>query len=453
MLYRLTILFFVAVLVPRLQAQPEFITTHSLSKQFVIYGPKEAPKKLRMGRTPLDPSLTAVSCERIKQAVLVELGGVESWRFSNEQARSIYVVLHPTLKQEAVITPIRSLKRFTYRVDLPNEIEPAQLIEAITQAVLLELVNRRSTEQVTQIPLWLTKGISAQVQAVAPETLVLEQHKSQGMVSSSPFAAMNGNLKIDLLVGVREALQKCNPLSVDELCWPETLKAERASHFEPCAQLFVYELLRLKNGRACMTQMLSELPNYLNWQIAFMRAFSPHFKQMVDVEKWWSLTLVNFTGRDRSKMWSREQSVERLDSILKITVKTSEAGPSGSDSTLQDIILKWEPARQKGLFVKVLGQLRALRVRIQPEAVELVDEYCFALENCLKNGQKDPVFILRVLTRNDAAAIRQSTCAKLDELDQKRALLRKNTHPSTREEAVLSALEVTTQRKVSATKQ
>ena len=134
-------------------------------------------------------------------------------------------------------------------------------------------------------------------------------------------------------------------------------------------------------------------------------------------------------------------------------MKTSEAGPSGSDSTLQDIILKWEPARQKGLFVKVLGQLRALRMRIQPEAVELVDEYCFALENCLKNGQKDPVFILRAFTRNDAAAIRQSTCAKLDELDQKRALLRKNTHPSTREEAVLSALEVATQRKVSATKQ
>ncbi len=451
MLKRLTILFFLAVLVPRLQAQPEFVTTHSLSKQFVIYGPKEAPKKLRMGRTPLDPALTAVSCERIKQAVLVEIGGMEQWRLSNQQIGNIYVVLHPALNQEAVITPIRGTKCFTYRVDLPNEIEPARLVEAITHAVLLELVNRHTSEQVTQIPLWLAKGVSAQVQAVAPESLVLEQHKSQGLVPSSPIASVNGKLKIDPLHGIRETLQHCNPLSFDELCWPGTLTAERASHFEPCAQLFLYELLRLKNGRVCLMKMLGDMPNYLNWQIAFMQAFSPHFKQAVDVEKWWSLTLVNLTGRDPSRIWSREQSIERIDAVLRISVR--DATPGSGDSSLQGIISTWEPARQKPVLMKILGQLRALRTRLQPESVALADEYCHALEACLKNGQKDPVFLLRAFSRNDAAEVRQLTCAKIDQLDQKRAALRKKAHPSTREEAILSALEIATPRKSPSSKQ
>ncbi|MEO6183563.1 MAG: hypothetical protein ABIP71_10800, partial [Verrucomicrobiota bacterium] len=98
MLNRLTIFFCFAILAPSLEAQPEFVTTHSLSKQFVIYGPKVVPKKLG-NRIPLDPALTAVSCERIKQAVLVELGGLERWRLSNQQVGNIYLWLHPTRNQ------------------------------------------------------------------------------------------------------------------------------------------------------------------------------------------------------------------------------------------------------------------------------------------------------------------------------------------------------------------
>lgn len=451
MLNRLTIFFCFAILAPSLEAQPEFVTTHSLSKQFVIYGPKVVPKKLG-NRIPLDPALTAVSCERIKQAVLVELGGLERWRLSNQHVGNIYVWLHPTRNQAAVITPIPTQRSFSYRVDLPNEVEAAQFVEAITQAVLLEFVNRRSTEQVRQIPLWLAKGVAAQVQAVAPEALVLEQNKSQGLVPSSMIASFNGKLKIEPIAGVRQALQQCIPLSFDELCWPGTLNAERSSHFENSAQLFLYELLRLKDGRACLMQMLAEMPNYLNWQIAFMHAFSPHFKQMVDVEKWWSLTLVNITGRDPSKIWSPEQSVERIDAVLRFSLQVRATAPSGSDSSLQEIISKWEPARQKPVLEKILGQLRALRMRVQPESVALVDEYCLALEDCLKNGQKDSAFLMRAFSRNDATAIRQLTCAKLDELDQKRTVLRKKSHPSTRDEAVLSALEAVTQRNAPSTR-
>ena len=451
MLHRLTILFCFALLAPPLQAQPEFVTMQSLSKQFVIYGPKAAPKKLS-SRIPLDPALTAVSCERIKQAIFMELGGLESWRLSNEQLGTIYVVLHPTRNQAAVITPAPAKKTFSYRVDLPNDVEAAQFVEAITQVVLLEFVNRRSMEQVTQIPLWLVKGVSAQVQVVALDALVLEPNKSQGFGASSMIASVNGDRRIEPISDVRQALKNCNPLSFDELCWPGKLSAERAKYFEKSAQLFLYELLRIQNGKSCLMKMLAEMPNNPNWQIAFLHAFSPHFKGMVDVEKWWSLILVNITGRDPSKIWLSDQSVEHIDAILKITVQTRDAVPGGSDSSLQEIISKWEPARQKPVLLKILGQLRALRTRIQPEAVALADEYCSALDYCLKNGQKDPIFVLRPFSRTNAATVRQLTCARLDELDEERSALRKKSHPSTREEAVLSALEAVTQRPVPSTK-
>jgi len=36
---------------------------------------------------------------------------------------------------------------------------------------------------------------------------------------------------------------------------------------------------------------------YYNWQFAFLQAFSATFQQPLDVEKWWSLQLLHFTGR------------------------------------------------------------------------------------------------------------------------------------------------------------
>jgi len=38
------------------------------------------------------------------------------------------------------------------------------------------------------------------------------------------------------------------------------------------------ELLRLENGRACLREMLAQLPAFYNWQFAFLKGFSPGFK-------------------------------------------------------------------------------------------------------------------------------------------------------------------------------
>ena len=115
--------------------------------------------------------------------------------------------------------------------------------------------------------------------------------------------------------------------------------------------------------------------------------------------------------------------------------------PNRGNLALQDIVLKWEPDQQKLSLPKVLHQLRAMRMRVQPEFVMLIDEYCGALENYAANEKNGA--LKRFLTRNNLSDLKQSTCERLDALDRQRTDLRNRPKPSTREEAILSALEAT----------
>jgi len=52
----------------------------------------------------------------------------------------------------------------------------------------------------------------------------------------------------------------------------------------------------LENGRACLREMLAQLPAFYNWQFAFLKGFQPWFQRPLDVEKWWALTVVRLPG-------------------------------------------------------------------------------------------------------------------------------------------------------------
>ncbi len=432
------ILFSVALLAGPLFAEQEFITTQSLSKQFVIYGPKGTPApSSRLKRLPLDPTFLTVSCERIKQSVLAQLSADErlqiKWRTSSPG--KIYVVLHPGTEQHPLITPLPGSALPAYRIDLPNLIDGARLIEAITEVVLLEIANRNSDENFSQLPRWFSQGIAEQLKSASPETLLLQANQP---ISSA-------QVKIDPIAKIRKELETFSPLTFDELSWPEKLPPERFRYFDKCAQLFVHELLRLKDGESCVREFLDELPRNLNWQVAFLRAFRPHFQQLIDVEKWWGLRLVGLTGRDASQLWSREQSLEGLNSALRVPVQwlAAEAAPNRTDLTLQQIVSNWDPPQQKIPLQKVVNQLRALRIRIQPEMVLLLDEYAGALANYLENDERQGV-IKRIFLRSNLRDLRQSTCERLDALDRRRAACGDKPKPGTREEAMLSALEAAT---------
>ncbi|MEO6036153.1 MAG: hypothetical protein ABIQ35_12930 [Verrucomicrobiota bacterium] len=437
----LIILFCLALLAPEFRAESDLVATYSLSKQFVIYGPQGSTepsgnKKL----VALDPTFLTISCERIKQAVLTELNGADHSRaiFANPGEGKIYVVLHPGTGQTPLITPIQTLATFSYRIDLPNRIDGARLIEAVAEAVLLEIANRHSEGKFVQLPRWFSVGIAEAVKSGSPETLLLQQN----------LPISRSKIQEDPTVKIRKNMDTFAPLTFDELCWPGSLSPERLSHYDECAQLFVHELLRLPNGETCLQRMLQALSSHLNWQVAFLSAFQAHFQQLVDVEKWWGLRVVNLSGRDASQLWSTDQSMERLDAILRIPVQRfgGSLNPNRGVLELQDIVSNWPSDPQKIALQKVLNQLRAMRLRVQPEFVIVIDDYCSTLENYLANEKKGA--IKRALSRGNLSEWKISTCERLNALDRRRTELRNRPGPSTREAAILSALEATAGRKV-----
>jgi hypothetical protein len=115
--------------------------------------------------------------------------------------------------------------------------------------------------------------------------------------------------------------------------------------------------------------------------------------------------------------------------------------PGRSNLTLQEIISDWESFRQKQALEKVIAQLRILRTRVQPELVMLVDEYRATLENYMQGEEKKPL-LRRVFSRDSHQDLRMVASDHLNLLDQKRAEFRSRPKPSTREEAILGALEV-----------
>src|ERR1035438_10299904 len=78
---------------------PGLITARSHSGQFVVYAGRPAPPPLPVANLAtnqnfvrLEPTLAAVSCERIKQLLMRELSASAPWR------GHIYMVLHPDRK-------------------------------------------------------------------------------------------------------------------------------------------------------------------------------------------------------------------------------------------------------------------------------------------------------------------------------------------------------------------
>src|SRR5689334_23328572 len=101
-------------------------THSSVSRQFVIIEPLDSDSfprtSLNPNLVPLDPNLLAVSCERIKKALLAELGLADQWH------AKINPQLHPfRIPDEAVVvTTVKFGSQWNYRVELPDHMAPTK---------------------------------------------------------------------------------------------------------------------------------------------------------------------------------------------------------------------------------------------------------------------------------------------------------------------------------------
>src|SRR6266571_4635678 len=99
----------------------EAVTLRSHSGQFLVRGlPLSAPfltpaTNAQVSYVRLDPALLAVSCERIKSALLAELAVKDLWR------AKIFISLHPVADdhEPIIVTSMRYADGWSYRLEIP----------------------------------------------------------------------------------------------------------------------------------------------------------------------------------------------------------------------------------------------------------------------------------------------------------------------------------------------
>jgi hypothetical protein len=419
------------------QAPPsDLLSARSFSGQFIAFAGRSAslpPALLKLATSQnyvqLEPTLVTVSCERIKQLLLRELGSTAPWH------GTIYVVLYPAkaASDTVTITSERFKSGWQYRVDLPDLVDRSRYVRVIVQVLLLELANRTAQTRPAEIPVWLIEGFGQLLLASNEVEIILPppQTTPSGLnISTTQVATRRENL----LQQVQKKLRGRPLLTFEELSWPTDLglNGEAGEVYRASAQLFVGELLRLPDGRACLQAMLAQLPQHYNWQFAFLGAFRGHFERPLDIEKWWSLAATQAGGREPTQIWPPEASWQKLDQVVHSAVQVRTGTndlPLHAAASLQQVLREWDTARQLEALNRVLRELGLLRLRIAQEYVGLVSDYSQTIETYLKQRDRGASGFLsskRAAQRRAAAdAIQQ-----LDALDARREGMRPAPKPA-----------------------
>ena len=377
----------------------------------------------------LDPNGLAVSCERIKQALWRELGMQDSWE------GKIAITLRPATTPGNVITVLtqRVPGGWSYRLEMPEIIEPVRVVRALVSVLVLELANRHAEDRSAEVPLWLIEGLTQQLIASADIELVVPRPQSAINGLRVSVIDVSRRLKNPLQTTTNMLYQQA-ALTFQELSWPTNvnLDSEAGSSYRASAQLFVAGLMELNNGRAGLCRMIVRLPAYYNWQMAFLEAFGSRFPRLLDVEKWWALQVAHYGNRDLNRLWTWEKSWERLDEIIRTPVEVRRPEtqqPVRRDATLERILRELNFSQQKPVLNVKLQELGTLRQLAAPELASLVDDYRRVLSSYLKQReQMDGTYLASRGFNSTVGIVLSGTLRSLNELDARRMALKPAAH-------------------------
>ncbi len=355
-------------------------TTSSQTGQFVVQGPRlPRGRALTPRRGPdavreINPQTLAVSCDRIKSEILKWLDAPDVWRAGGGRIGKIYVQIDATIRTNtAPSVAARSYENgWQYHVHVPKALAEDRLVRGIVQAVTMELASRRGNQRAGEPPLWLVEGLTQVVLASVPEGVILEPQTRTG-------ADYRGTEPLDAL---RDQLTRRAPLAFHELGQPDfsRMGAAEWKHFSASAHLAVRELVRLPQGPTRFATWLGTMQQHWNWQTGFLESFSPPFRSLLDVEKWWALTVANFTGRNQASAWPPEFALRKLEETLQPIGVLPGAGSRPSRLSLENVLLTWDFPRQQPLLRQLLQQLNAIRIHSPPTLSPLAFRYLDLLE-------------------------------------------------------------------------
>jgi hypothetical protein len=240
---------------------------------------------------------------------------------------------------------------------------------------------------------------------------------------------MRWNKRTELLP---EELRHHPALTFQQLSWPQAadLTGQGLPLYRGCARLFLEELLRLDDGPACLRSMLSQLGRHWNWQTAFLEGFHSHFAQLLDVEKWWGLTYVQFTSDYGDQPLSAADSWEKLKNTLDIPVEVhfdSNQMPVEARLTLQEVIEQWPPGEAVPAIERAIAGLQILAARAAPQLRPSAQLYLKTLQVYLHDRRT--VAGRTTLGKHETAsgslrAVKGDAVKQLDALDRRREGLR-----------------------------
>jgi hypothetical protein len=424
--------FFLAMPVARADFPiPGVISDNSVSGQFIVTA---TPGFSSLASLPeiagdddfvrLEPALLAVSADRVRASLLRRLGVDPALPWNGK----IYLTLHParSLNENIEIAADRFEDVWEYHVLLPDILPRDRLARALTGVLLLEYANRSTTNNSAAVPSWLVEGMSQELLANNLQEQILSA--PDGAINGLPMERMNVTEHgMYPLAGARAVLQNHSILTFSQLSWPTDgqLSGSDDGVYRASAQLFVDELLGLRNGSAKMRAMLELLPYYYNWQTAFWSAFHENFSTALQVEKWWALQTVIFTSRSPGPQWTAAASREKLDEILSVAINfrmASNSLPETSEVSLQGVIENFDAVRQTAILQIKLRDLEIAQFRMAPSLAVLTAEYRNTLAAYL--GERPPTRGALAYNKHATGKISAAeTVKRLDALDaQRRAI-------------------------------
>jgi hypothetical protein len=419
------------------------VTVHSRSGQFVVQSPQATPPSLARVTPPstnsvltLHPDPLAVSGERIKTAVLAELGCPDRWQ------GKIFLSIDPRGRPGSPITPVARQygDGWQYSLRLPQEVEGTALIRGLVHVLLLELANRNPGPHVPEIPVWLIEALTGQVLSrVGPDPLAKPNRVSGkygnaiGQLTST--LSERGLADEDRKV-LDLALSRMLP-SFEELSLPavERLGGAELDRYRACCQLLFVSLRQLPQGNQLLVGFLGQLPRHLNWQTAFLSAYGSVFARFLDIEKWWALTAQRVNIARGRTLLPGHTGLAWLGDLagFEVEVRDSAQAPVRRERvTLQRVIADWGFSRQVPVLNARGSQFRRLAPNLPGDLRVLAEGYADTLSDYV--GERTRLGYQPGLPGQTAAAlanIMRTTLGRLDTLDARRQALAPAPPPAT----------------------
>ena len=346
------------------------------SGSLVASGWTQGEKHMVQGTEPgkktllrLDPSYLVATAERVRQLFN------ETLRLNEPYRGKVFIRLLEAAPPTTEIVVERSYEKqkrtWNFRVVMPANISGDKLLNALIQTLLLEASHRGAGPDGCDLPRWFTEGVVAHLKIRSTASAIFDLHQGVNTIVQPT----------DERKQLYDQIPAGGCLSLEQLSWPNETQSEVA--FRDSAHALVLELLRLPDGGRCLGQALRQLPQYANWQFAFLNGFQQHFPSLLDAEKWWSVTSLHIGGRGGLEKWSFAASLQHLDELL--TIPAEQRSKEGTEFLREEIELpvlltSFPFDQQKPSLARLISGLFNLELRAAPRVSRLVSDYRVTLE-------------------------------------------------------------------------